>query len=316
MINIAWADFRKLVDGTTSKLAFREVASDSLYNLFAADGSLSFRCELYKNPASITGVDVDQANADCADYEASIQCCANKTILPRTSDGRPITLAARFRGDIDPWFAGSMDSSGPGEGALFELGWDSVPGSPETKTLDVTFEDWVYIANGSIKYRNAGRGDYARVLVNIPATATTAADPANTGNCNLVASGYGYNIIVPAAGDGEYDVADAAKKPVPAVDSAGTGVGYWNWSEPDTGLGTVSASTPGAGYYHLADVAIPAVQWTRKFPLLGDGVVSLDPQVKARKLLPYWVVRVELHNEALGLLEMIWWWNMARKKTI
>lgn len=222
---------------------------------------------------------------------------------PKTSDGRQIILPSRYRGDVDPYFAGCDDA-----GNLFVLNWSSSPGSPEDKNMEWSFADWVYISKGTIHYRNAGVGDYVAFKVFAPAS-TVSSNP-GSGNCNLVATGLGFNVIVPAAGDGSHDLTSAI--PVPATGEDG----YWDWDLPDTGSGNVTASvTPGAAQYQLYDAPLDLVRWVRKLPLIGDGSETLHPETKARRLLPHWRMKVELHNESLGQLQLVWHLDCARKKT-
>ncbi len=226
-------------------------------------------------------------------------------LKPKTSDGRPIHLASRFRGDVDPSFAGCDDA-----GTLFELHWDSAPASPETKTMEWSFNDWVYISKGTISWQNAASGDYVAFKVYAPATTVTA--NAGSGNCNLVDTGLGFNAIVPAQGDGSHDL--SLPVPVPTF-TDGEPKGNWLWDEPDTGLGNMSWVGDGKQMYNLYDVPLDLVRWIRKLPVIGDDTQILDPETKARKVLPHWKFKVEVRNETKGLLCMTWHLDLARKKT-
>lgn len=231
-------------------------------------------------------------------------------VKPKTSDGRPISLSSRFRGDVDPYFAGAGDNAGRADGDLFLLHWSTAPGAPDDKYLEFSFSDWVYIAKGTIRWRNAGPGDYMAFKVTAPATTVVANE--GSGNCNLVDTGFGFNAIVPAAGDGSHDF--SAPIPVPAfVD--GVEVGNWKWDEPDEGKGNLIFVAEGKQTYNLYDADIQLVRWVGKVPIIGDGTADLHPEVKARKLLPHWKLRVDVHNEALGQLQVVWYLDCARKKT-
>ena len=232
---------------------------------------------------------------------------------PTTSDGRPIYLTSRFRGNVDPFFAGSGDSeAGRGAGDLFCIDWATPPGSAEDKDLEFGFCDWIYIAKGTVRWANAGPGDYISFHAHAPATTVVA--NAGAGNCNLVPTGKGFNLIVGAAGDGSHDYSDAV--PVPAFDVAGDPNGYWSWDEPDTGKGTMTFTGDGKSMYNLYDAQLPLVYWVKKLPLIGSGSASLQPETKARKVLPHWKFKVTAHNEALGQLQVIWHLDCARKNTI
>ncbi|MBU1891233.1 hypothetical protein KJ782_07185 [Patescibacteria group bacterium] len=77
-----------------------------------------------------------------------------------------------------------------------------------------------------------------------------------TGNCNLVATPFGFNVIVPAANDGAYDIDLATAVPVPDGYTAktNTGQGFWNvdqyWSEE------VSPAGDGKGGFNFYDIPI------------------------------------------------------------
>lgn len=229
---------------------------------------------------------------------------------PRTSDGRPIGLDSRFRGDVDPYFAGAGDdeAQGRGKGAAFCTGWDADPGAPADKTVTFYFNDWVYISAGSVRWTGAEPLDTVDFKVYAPATPVVANPGA--GNCNLVATGLGFNMIVPAAGDGSHDYSD----PVPVPASGDTG--YWTWDEPDEGKGTVSPGSPGASQYNLFDISLDLVQWVQQLQLIGNGVELLDPITKARKILPQWRFDVKVHTEGgHAPFHVAWHLNTARKKT-
>lgn len=266
---------------------------------------------------------------------------------PKTSDGRHIYLPSRYRGDVDPYFAGCDDAGG-----LFHLCWASAPAQAEDKTKTWNFVDWVYVSKGTIQWTNAGCGDYAAFKVDAPAT--TLAANAGLGNCNLVkvqqlaswdnATSYvagnlvthndinyaciadntnqappnaaywinTLNAIVPAAGDGSHDYSSPV--PVPAF-TEGAPTGNWSWDEPDTGMGTMSWVGDGKQTYNLYDFVAPLVRWIHKLPLLGDGMLPLHPETKARKVLPQWEFTVTVHNESKNTVQFGWHLDIARKKT-
>jgi len=230
---------------------------------------------------------------------------------PRSSDGKAIFLPSIFRGDIDINFPGAGDDSGYGTGNAFEVSHATIG---ET-SVTFSFEDWIYIAGGAIQFAGAKLGDWVSFEASAPASLVTAANPAGTGNCNLVDTGAGFNVIVPAAGDGAWDIADDDKVPVPASNSDG----YWEWDTPDIGKGTVSASaTPGAAQYHLYDIALPLVRWATKVRLLGSGVLEFWLNaVKPKRLLPHWEMKTTFHNtDGTHTLEACWYFLSGRKRTV
>jgi hypothetical protein len=232
---------------------------------------------------------------------------------PVTSDGRPIYLTSRFRGNVDPFFAGSGDNeNGRGQDDLFCLHWATAPTEAEDKTQTFGFCDWIYIAKGTVQWCNAGPGDY--VSFHAFAPATTVTPNTDAGNCNLVATGLGFNTIIPAAGNGSHDYADPV--PVPAFNAAGEPNGHWLWSEPDAGKGDMTFKGDGAQMYNLYDATLPLVYWIKKLPLIGNHSALLQPETKARKVLPHWKFKVTVHNESLGALQATWHLDCARKSTL
>ena len=230
------------------------------------------------------------------------------TTIPRTEDGRQVVLTAQFQQNIDPYFAGCDD-----DGNLFLINWTIPPLFAEDKFMEWSFHDWLYISRAAITYRNASIGDYVSSKVIAKATNVTS-NGGGTGNCNKVPSGLGFNIIVPATGNGAWDVLPQDMIPVPSLIP---GQGYWSWDEPDTGKGTVSPQ-PG-GNYNLYDADIDLIRWFRKIPLIGSGPtcgpVVLDPETKPRKVLPHWTIQVQVHNASMSAIELSWHLTCARKKT-
>jgi hypothetical protein len=105
--------------------------------------------------------------------------------------------------------------------------------------------------------------------------------------------------------------------PVPAYGANSVLAGYWDWSEPDTGLGTIQGSpTPGHAAYHLFAVQVPLVKFVNRMPLLGSGAMDMQPPpIKSKKMLPHWRGRVTLHNTGHAGLKVAWYLATARAST-
>lgn len=205
--------------------------------------------------------------------------------VPKTADGKPIYLPNIFPGPVSLYYAGSADhpTNGRGEGALFLL--DS--STTETAELEFSFNDWVYLAGGYLRWQNAVAGDHVSMRLVAPATPVTPA-ASNDGNCNVVSG-----VIVPAAGNGAYNVDLSQAVPVPALavatgDDEGPSNGYWDWDEPQTGKGTVTASsTPGAAKWHLIAAQITLARFVSKMAILGTSSFDATiPAIKPKKILP------------------------------
>jgi hypothetical protein len=151
-------------------------------------------------------------------------------------------------------------------------------------------------------------------MVIAPATPVTASGGGNTGNCNLVDPGVGAAIlIVPAAGNGTHNVDLSTAIPVPAL-----GAGYYSCTDPDFGLGVITAGAPGTSAYNLFTVAIPLTKYATKFQLLGDRSINLTlPAVKPGNILPQWKGKVVLHTaETLSQAKLCWFLITARMRTV
>jgi len=127
------------------------------------------------------------------------------------------------RGDVaDPL------ERGAGEKALITISGGAAPGV-YTKELQFAGDGGVYIHDGEMAWRNEagtvegfGGEDEVSIYIKFPATTDFSENGGGTGNCNLYPIGGPYNAIVPAAGDGGYDV--DLDKAVPVPDSSGVWV--------------------------------------------------------------------------------------------
>jgi hypothetical protein len=234
-----------------------------------------------------------------------------------TNDGRTISLPSLFPDTVQLYIAGAADDviNGRGQGSQFGLSSD-VSGN---STLEFYFNDWVYIAGGSFRHSSASFGDSLTLEAKAPASSVTA-NLGNTGNCNLAASPFGANtLIVPASGNGAYDVNLNTAVPVPALNTSipRAPIGYWNWSSPDTGKGTVSAGIPGGSPYNLFAITIdPLIRLVASLQLIGDSTINITvPAVNPKQFLPHWTMRAVLHNSGHTGLQVGFYLLLARIKT-
>ncbi len=236
---------------------------------------------------------------------------------PKTSDGRQIIQSSRFRGDVDPYICGVGDhrTNGKGQGTPMDTGWVT-QATPDDNDVSWVFNDWVYVSSGGIEWKCGERGDWIDMWVSAPGSAYTA-NGGGTGNANENDVGGGALLFTPAAGDGDTDLDLASHDvvPVPSYDAEGNPKGWWDWDNADTGAGTISANAEQKGAYDLYSFEIKLVHWVCRMPLLGTGATGLDPQTKARKMLPHWVFHVKVHNSGHDNFDVVWWLNTARKKT-
>lgn len=237
---------------------------------------------------------------------------------PKTSDGKPIVLASLFPGGVLYYVTGAGDgASTRGDGEVFGLQVSGTsPSDPDPVEFD--FCDWVYMSGGSLRWDNAVFGDYVSLELIIPATPAPTSTP-GAGNCNLVTGPYGAStLIVPAAGNGSHTVDLDTAIPIPASDEVlGTANGFWEWSNPDTGHGSVTAGTPGAAQWHLMTVEVIGARFLNRLMLLGTGREDIDPPIKPKKILPHWKFRVTVHSAGRpsGTLDLVWTTKGGRVRT-
>jgi hypothetical protein len=240
---------------------------------------------------------------------------------PETSDGKPIFLPCLFPGNVFLYPTGAGDNiengtRGNGQAFLMESTTE------EDKSVEFQLMDWVYLAGGGIKWKDGEPGDWVSLLVYAPATPVTP-NGNGTGNCNLVDPGVGQAIlIVPAAGDGDYDVDldDATPVPAYAEDEKGITVpsGFYEWSTPDIGIGTVTVGTPQNSNYNLFAIAIDLVRFANRLQLTDSGTQDLTiPAIKPKKILPHWKFKTTAHHAAgTTSFKIQWWLITARIKTV
>jgi hypothetical protein len=242
---------------------------------------------------------------------------------PETSDGKPIFLNCIFPGGVYYYLTGAGDSSSE-RGAGDELLFSSEESGDTVK--EVHFLDWAYEADAIVQFTGAALGDYLIVDIVSPASPVTV-NGTNTGNCNLVDAPpcpgipAGSHIIVPANGNGTHDVDLATANIVPShdddADNDDPPNGYWNWSDPKTGRGTITANYLGTGEYHLVDAEVHLVRHGNKCWLLGSGTIDVSmPGVKPKRVLPHWLGRLTLHNSGHTGLKLAVTLKMAREVTV
>lgn len=235
-------------------------------------------------------------------------------LSPRASNGAPIILNNAFPGEVVLNFTGCADSSTTRfAGPLFGLQKAGIGDAVQ----EFSFLDGVFLAGGHVEWEGGAWDSYLYFEVIAPATTTKAPVVAGQGNCNKVATGYGFNIIVPAAGDGEFDI--DAPIPVPANDDETDAFnGYWNYSDPWLGKGTISAGTPQASKYNLFDASLDLAHFCKLHIARATGTRDLiAPAIKPKWILPEWVLKVLIHNaDSASTLKVVWDLLIARRRTV
>ena len=130
---------------------------------------------------------------------------------PRTSDGRAIVLSSLFPSNVFFYINGAGDGVATrGNGTQFNASRST---NGDT-IVEWQYLDWIYASGGGLYWQNGQVGDYADMLISAPASVVTP-NGGGTGNCNLVPV-TGGNLIVPAPGNGAYDVDLATAVPIRA----------------------------------------------------------------------------------------------------
>lgn len=291
------------------------VALESLGTL-SGNCNVIFKGELSQGEQSVLSTIV--ANHDGEPIPGSLPTV--QLAIPSTSggptEGRPIFQPSNFPGGVYLYIPGAGDhrTLGRGKGQTFGLESDAAGDS----SIDFQFNDWVYASGGGVVYQGGQFGDYADFAFVAPATPVVP-NAGGTGNVRLVPpqAGYPSILIVPSPGTGTHDADLTQACPVPAMDANGNGIGYWDWSEPDTGLGTVSfGANPGKSSWYLFAIEMTLVKFVNRMPLMGDKALDFNtPPIKSKKILPHWKGRVTLHNTGHTGLKAAFWLYTARAQT-
>jgi len=312
----AWSIFRSVVSSKTLSLQFDD--DGECYTVFGYDGPEVYLCTIWKGvvPDGVISGGYSQAqnDADKADFETNFKPEANKAIAPRAADGKLFMLPNIFPGEVLLNFTGCGDSSTTRlAGDIFGIQQTGVGTASQT----IAFLDGFYLAGGHVDWDGGAWGNLVYMELKAPATTTKAPAVANQGNCNKVPTGLGFNIIVPAAGNGQYDIDVPVPVPANAQESNAQN-GYWNYSEPWCGKGTISPAVPGTGKYNLFDVELELAHFA-KIHLFRDsgGRDLIAPAIKPKWILPEWRIVVEATNtDANKTLRVSWDFLLARRKTV
>jgi hypothetical protein len=232
---------------------------------------------------------------------------------PLAADGKPFVLPNSFPGEVLLNFAGCSDgATNRFEGTLFGLQKTGI--GDEVFTVDLL--DGIFLAGGHVDWSGGAWGSYVYMELGAPASTTKAPAVAGQGNCNKVQVAAGAYIIVPAAGNGQYDLDTIV--PIPAYnDETNAQTGYWTYSEPWLGKGTVTPGSPGASKYNLFDFPIEMAHFSKLHLFLDSGQRDMiAPAIKPKWILPEWKMKVTIHNaDANKTLSVCWDLLIARRKT-
>lgn len=300
------------------------VLPNGTYKIWFTEGLIEYRCLLPDNE--------DYAGYR-TDFNLNWASEANASNAPRTSDGKPIFLPNLFNGGVILYVCGAADhpANGVGEGDKFAIHKATVG----QESLSFSFNDWIYLAGGSLTYDGCGRGDHCDFELLAKPSTVAEANPGD-GNCIL----YPYPalapdayLVFPAPPEVATHVVDLndidSLTPIPAEDENGIMYGWWCWNDPDTGKGQITAGTAfGTGKYQLFTrlssidplaintESIVLSRFAAKVHLLGTKHTNLTvPAIKPKKILPHWHLRVTLFNASGNDAYLTWALTSARVRT-
>lgn len=247
-----------------------------------------------------------------------VEAYSGNSPAPIAADGKPFVLPNSFPGEVLLNFSGVSDKLSPAErfgGPLFYLTKAGVG----TETFIIDFLDGVFLAGGHIEWEGGSAGSSVYMELVAPASTTTAPPGgANTGDCNLVPIAQGVNLIVPAVpGTGARTLTSAV--PLPSYDDeTNEPTGFWSYSEPWVGAGTVSPGTPQHSKYNMLDIPVEMAHFAKVSLLRDNGVRDMiAPAIKPKWILPEWKIHVVLENaDANKTLKLAWDLLVARRKSV
>lgn len=289
-INVTWPEMKQIQAKKKVRLQYLEKLN--AYNIFLADGGLTWFTAVYKPPTEAVSDDGHYVEAHYNEW-LTLKSTYDGSVEPRTDDGRAMFQPVTLDRGLWHWYTSDGDGAGRGDGQAFEVQLSA----EGTESIEWKFNDWVEMAGGVCMFDGAKIGDWVAFEVFMPAT--QAANTPGTGNANKVPvpnTGGTMNVFVPAAGNGDWTINLASSEAVPVIASGGNG--FWHWSWPDTGVGTVTPSVPSKGSYNLFDFAVdPATRFIPRVRILGSHLLPFTPDnVHPTDVLPHWRMRFKLHH--------------------
>lgn len=245
-----------------------------------------------------------------------IQYASETKKAPVAADGKMFVLPNSFPGDVLINFTGCNDGGSPPKrfgGSLFGI---QITGAG-TETVTVDLLDGIFLAGGHIDWDGGAWGNEIYMELLAPASTTKAPAAEGQGNCNRVAIGGGYYMLVPADGNGTHDLDTVI--PIPsAADETNEATGYWTYSEPWIGKGTISASIPGHGKYNLYTMPLELAHMCKLHLFLPTGQRDfVAPAIKPKWILPEWKLSVTATNtNPDATFRVCWDFLLARRKSV
>lgn len=233
---------------------------------------------------------------------------------PHERDKKPVMVMSPATEGWNTWIVGAgddLETGVRGGGDQFILDFEDGY-LPQTKIIDFEFTENLEIHDGQLSWEPPekwSRLDKFSLGVYIPPTPTTF-NPLGTGNCNIIneqgiSGQLDSYIIIPAAGDGYYDLDLDEAIPVPA-----TGAGFWNC---DYDSGDVTYGQMGSNYHLLA---VSVQSWLMRNIIMSHPGGWFDIDVyKTEWFHKRWKLRWEVYKATPGDGGISGWVLVFRQNT-
>ena len=198
--------------------------------------------------------------------------------------------------------------SGRGSGDQILIPFTTGEGGDLTKSIEVGFIEPIELHDGQVCWKPVDQfsaEDLFSLYACLPANTPTEG---GAGNCNLVPTGLGFNVIVPAnPGEGTHEINLANAVPIPAYDKDG----YWSVNY-NTGEVSVAAN-PGGASWHLYDAEL-ILYFLRNISMANPmGVFDIDVY-KTEYVHNKWKLKFQVFKKNAGDGSVSGWIFMFRRK--
>lgn len=236
---------------------------------------------------------------------------------PLTEDDKPIVVMYPATEGFNTYLTGRGDDIAGGvrgKGTRLKFNWTAAEagtgGTDPEKTIEIQFLEPVEAHDGRALFGatesewNSG-DDWVSFTARMPMTPHTAA--AGDGWVNKVPTGLGFDIFVPAAGDGNANVNLDDAVPVPNK----TKTGYW---DVDHFSGAITPNVTGTGNCDLFQLEITSTL-LNEVPI-GEGHRTFDIDVyKSEWFHPNWFLGITAYKGTAGAGWLTAWMFLFRENT-
>lgn len=242
-----------------------------------------------------------------------------KTDSLKDDDGRQIVTPSPIGVGWNICFVGADDDkemfeiykinpfapSGRSEGKALKISVDGY--APDPYIEEFSFVDPIHVHDAELNWGPDGYWDCDdHFSVGVRFAATTVTPASGNGNCNLYPIFDGYNLIIPAAGDGYYNVDLTKACPIRSLNKTG----FWNVQEND---GSISAGEPGISRWDLYDFA-PADVWFMRRISTSNALRTMQPESYRTEFIhPSWRLILSVTKVSSGRGWLTGWFTCFRR---